>query len=213
MDLKKIKIVSRNNKLVHDDYEDDEVTLLRAFIQEADKVIELGGRLGKSSCVINKLLKTKRHHVVIEPNKSVLNLLETNRDNNNCKFQILDKILGNGTDKFNLHSYHAGKPNKFSISTQTKLSNNSDADVDSITYSDVCKKYKIIFNVLVADCEGCLEYVVRSNETMLINMRMVIFEKDGDCCDYSYVSKKLKESGLTEVTRPFSRQQIWIKTN
>ena len=37
------------------------------FLREDDCVLELGGSLGRNSCVINTILNDKTKHVVIEP--------------------------------------------------------------------------------------------------------------------------------------------------
>jgi len=58
-----------------------------------DSVLELGGSIGRNSCLINYILKKKENHVVIEPSKRELKILRHNRNNNNLKFQIENSAI------------------------------------------------------------------------------------------------------------------------
>ena len=64
----------------------------------------------------------------------------------------------------------------------------------TISYSDICKKYDVDFNVLVADCEGSLYYIFKEDPDMLNNIHTVIMENDyRDITHKEYIDNKLKE--------------------
>ena len=166
--------------------------------------LKAGARLGKVSCYINEFLSNKKNHVVIEPHLDVIPILEKNKQINNAQFHICTDILGNGNDKFNLNANHLG--------TYTKQS--SDGEISTITYMDLCNRYNLNFNVLVIDCEGCIEYVIETNPDILKNKRMIMIEKDRvDTTNYQKVKNSFKQEGLIEVTRPYAFQQIWMNKN
>ena len=57
-----------------------------------DCVLELGGSIGRNSCVINSILTDKTKHVVVEPSKAELNILLKNRDSNNLGNNCIQNI-------------------------------------------------------------------------------------------------------------------------
>jgi FkbM family methyltransferase len=69
-------------------YEVEDLEVVRACIQPADRVIELGACLGIVSCVTNKMLADKSRHVVVEANPFCIPALHRNRDLNQCGFLI-----------------------------------------------------------------------------------------------------------------------------
>ena len=80
----------------------------------------------------------------------------------------------------------------------------------TFTMEDINKKYKLKFNVLVADCEGFLEMFFDENPTFYDNLRLIIFEADyPDKCDYKKIQNALKERGFKEKISGF--QNVWIK--
>ena len=67
----------------------------REYIKPDDVVLELGARYGSVSCLINKTLKNKNNQVVVETDCRVWDVLERNRDNNNCEFNIVKGFISN----------------------------------------------------------------------------------------------------------------------
>ena len=89
-------ILNENNKPI--DYsrvENTEQTLAQKYVLPSDAVLELGARYGSVSCVVNKILHNKRNHVVVEPDDRVWEILETNKLNNNCDFNIVKGCISN----------------------------------------------------------------------------------------------------------------------
>ena len=144
-----------------------EQLLAVTFIQSTDRVLELGGNIGRNSCVISSILEDSSHLVVIEPNKEYMEKLTINRDNNNFKFNILPcalssvPLIQNG---FNTIPYDINYP----VPENWEL-------VSTITYEDYDFKQ---FNVLVVDCEGALYYILCDYPQLLDNIKTIIIEND-----------------------------------
>lgn len=187
------------------EFELDEQNIARKYIDKDDCVLELGARYGSVSCITNSKLKNKYNHVVVEPDKRVWKALENNKINNNCKFYIIKGFISNiKLNLTNKNAYHNGY-----ASTQI-IDENS--DIKSYTIKDIISKYKLKFNVLFADCEGCLQLFVEENLDFIKNLRMIIFEKDyPEKTNYNYIINILKKFKFICIKKGF--HQIWLNSN
>jgi len=169
------------------------------FINENDIVLELGGRYGSVSCVINKKLNDKKNHIVVEPDETVWNALEFNKIVNNCNFNIIKGFISN--KKHNLINLGYGS---------TSIENNN-STIPSYTLKEIKETYNIDhFNVLVADCEGFLETFIDENPDLINDLRLIHFEADyPNKCNYDKIRNILKENNFTESISGF--QNVWIK--
>jgi hypothetical protein len=68
-------------------------------IPSDSNVLELKPQYGILSCLVNRRLKNRRSHVVVEFDHQYTKALIMNRDNNNCRFQVSNKILSETTLK------------------------------------------------------------------------------------------------------------------
>jgi hypothetical protein len=73
-------------------FEIEEHTLVEKHLRRDSNVIDLGGFIGTLSCAINKSLKNPNNHVVTEIHPFYTKYLQKNRDINNCKFEILNRV-------------------------------------------------------------------------------------------------------------------------
>jgi len=164
-------------------------------------VLELGGRYGTVSCVINNKLENPRNHVVLEPDKTVINALIKNRKTHKSKFVIINGIISLKPMKISKNGY---------ASTVLKA-NVGDTDlVYTISLKDIMKKFNLNFNCLVADCEGCLCDFLTENGEYIKNYKMIIFEADQPkICNYNEVIQKLKLWGFKNVVNAFI--SVWKK--
>ena len=182
-------------------YEKEEQELARKYIKENDSVLELGGRYGSVSCIINSKLKVKTDHVVIEPDERVWDALEGNKLRNGSQFNIVKGFVSSKKLSLTaLNSYEG-------YGTRSIEDNNS--SIPSFTLDEIKAKYNINFNVLVADCEGFLETFFDENPDFY-NLRLIIFEADcPDKCNYAKIRSNLKENGFICILHGF--QNVWIK--
>lgn len=141
----------------------EQIMILR-HLRDTDCVLELGGSIGRSSCVINTILSDKSKHVVVEPSTSELITLKRNRDVNRLHFQIENAAISSK------QLYSKGW---YTYDTQIPGS----VPVDCIHFEDL-RKYNVSFNVLVIDNEGNFVQMLKDFPNVLNGIRMVQIEHD-----------------------------------
>lgn len=158
----------------------EEQKLALKYIKPDDCVLELGARYGSVSCVTNMLLSNKRNQVSIEPDKTILKALKENKKRNGCKFKIMEGVLSNDPlclikrENSQWNGYDA-----FTMKCKDVDDTFSKSEVKKVkTYSLMDLNQKYNFNVLIADCEGCLPTFYKENPEFFYQLRMIIFEKD-----------------------------------
>lgn len=115
-------------------------------------VLDLGGCIGIISCLINKKLQNPNNHVVLEANPRLIYSLTGIRDENLCKFQIENSILGEHVIdkmKFFVNPYHAMDGSIFPSSKRT-----IETEISQTTIVELEKKYSLNFNTFICDIEG-----------------------------------------------------------
>ena len=99
-DIDNYKYYNEKNELInHKELERDEQEQAYKYIEPNDVVLELGGRYGTVSAVINYKLENKKNHVVVEPDENIVPALIKNRDLNNSSYYILSKVISNSNKK------------------------------------------------------------------------------------------------------------------
>ena len=180
--------------------EADEQHLANTYILENDVVLELGARYGSVSCTINSKLNNKYNQVVVEPDSRVWDVLEKNKNINNCNFNIVKGFISN--KKLDLTNLDA---NYGTTSIEAV-----DTNIPSYTLSDIEEKYNLKFNVLVADCEGFLETFFDENPEFYDKIELIIFEADyPEKCNYEKIKMNLKNSKFINILNGF--QNVWVK--
>jgi len=87
---------------------------------------------------------------------------------------------------------------------------NNNTLIPSYSLNEIKQKYKLNFNVLVADCEGFLELFFDENPDLYDNLRLIIFEADyPEKCNYDKIKKKLIEKKFNKILE--GHQNVWIK--
>jgi FkbM family methyltransferase len=176
-----MKIIDQLNKIPYYDEkgekintkveEIDEQVDAEQYIKPDDIVLEVGARYGTVSNVINTILKNKTNHIVIEPDDTVINALTKNRDSHGCKFQIFNGYISNKNKKIIYKDYATHL-----VDIDEK--GGEDLANKRISYTDLKKKYNLDFNVLVIDCEGCMEELILDIGKDIKNYNKIFFEKD-----------------------------------
>jgi len=205
------KFLDENNKIINPFYHEIfEQYLMYKWIKPDDIVLELGSRYGIISCTINSMLNNKKNHVVVDPDKNILKPLKLNKKNFKAEFKICNKAISNTPLNFILHKNGIGN---FTVE-KNKINNNKNViNIPNITSKQFFTKYPLNFNVLIADCEGCLFKFFNENMFLLNQLNLIIFEKDNEeNCDYNKVIKLLKNNNFIKVDSLLNDfQQVWIK--
>jgi FkbM family methyltransferase len=138
------------------------------YLTGNEKVLEIGGNIGRNSLVIASILgANSRNFVSMECDSEISEQLRMNRDLNNLDFHIetsalsLKKLIQRGWDTI---------PSDILLDGYT--------DVAIISYKELVNKYNIAFDTLVLDCEGAFYYILNDMPEILTNVNLIIMEND-----------------------------------
>lgn len=154
------------------------------YLTGNEKVLEIGGNIGRNSLVIASILDESENLVTLESSPGISNILQKNRELNDIDFNIETSALSNkkliqiGWDTVPsdvlLDGYHW---------------------VNTINFQDLQTKYDIEFDTLVLDCEGAFYYILMDMPEILKNIKLVIMENDYHNIEHKqYVDKILKDN-------------------
>ena len=137
------------------------------YLTGNEKVLEIGGNMGRNSLVIASILENDTNLVTLECDSYVANQLTENRDLNDLKFHIESSALSNrkliqlGWD---------------TMPSETLI--NGYKWVNTITLENLKTKYNIDFDTLVLDCEGAFYYILMDMPDILNNIKLIMMEND-----------------------------------
>jgi FkbM family methyltransferase len=200
-----LTIQNENGGIVpHWSYERDEQLMVAKYLDENDVVLELGARYGSVSCIINKIIKNKSNQVSVEPDPVVWEVLEKNMKLNDCDFHIYKGIISSKNYDLKINGYGSTVDITNTITTMKSV------ETENISLDDLQNNLGLIFNVLVADCEGFLETFLNENPILYSQLDKIIFECDrGDVCDYNFIKSQLVANGFKPKEVGF--QSVYVK--
>jgi FkbM family methyltransferase len=159
-----------------------------SYLTGNEKVLEIGGNIGRNSLVIAHILRqaNTNNFVTLECDPNIAKQLMYNRDVNNISFIIENsalskrKLIQKGWDTIAsdvvLHGY---------------------TPVKTITWDELNAKYNILFDTLVLDCEGAFYYILMDMPEILTNINLIIMENDyRDITHKKFIDDVLKENGF-----------------
>jgi len=145
----------------------DEQLLSIKHLTGNEKVLEIGGNIGRNSLIIASLLNDDSNLLVLESDAESSIKLKENRDNNNFKFHIEPSALS----LRNLYQKGwACIESDKEIEGYTK--------VNIISLIEIRNKYKIDFDTLILDCEGAFYFILKDMPDILNNIKLIIVEND-----------------------------------
>ncbi len=172
-DKAKAKLAELHNRLQirHGSFTDEypEQLMATRFLTGREKVLEIGGNIGRNSLVIASILQAAGNTdmVTLECDPNIAAQLTENRDLNGLKFHIeasalsKTKLIQRGWDTMESKKLLPGY--KW---------------VPTITLANLYAKYKILFDTLVLDCEGAFYYILRDMPELLKPVNLIIMEND-----------------------------------
>lgn len=157
------------------------------FLSGHEKVLEIGGNIGRNSLIIGSILGTNANNfVTLECDTNSAGILRQNRDLNNMKFHIEESALSNrrliqkGWDTIASEKLLPGYHN-----------------VNIISWNDLKNKYNIEFDTLVLDCEGAFYYILMDMPEILNNISLIIMENDyWDITHKKYIDNVLTQNNF-----------------
>jgi len=184
---KKITNIHSQLQLIYGDLNDElpEQKMVVRYLTGNEKVLEIGGNIGRNSLIISYILGENQHNLVsLESDENIANQLRVNRDLNNMHFHIESSALS--------------KRKLIQKGWDTIVSDNlieGYNQVNIISFDELKMKYNIKFDTLILDCEGAFYYILMDIPEILDNIKLIIMENDYH--DYSkkeYIDKILKEN-------------------
>ena len=156
------------------------------FIPPEAQVLELGGNIGRNSCVIASLLKNSKNLVTMECSKESAKLLRKNRDRNKLQFRIEEAAISK------VPLIQSGW-----MTIPSEEEKPGFVRVNTLSFEEVQKKYRMTFDTLVIDCEGAFYYILKDDPELLKNIRLILMENDFPLLEhFQYVTKLLQENGF-----------------
>jgi len=137
------------------------------YLTGNEKVLEIGGNIGRNSLVISSILNDAKNLVTLECDPQIACQLKENRDLNGLGFQIENAALSNrkliqrGWDTM---------PSEVLLDGYNW--------VNTITLDQLKNKYTIEFDTLVLDCEGAFYYILIDMPEILNNINTIVMEND-----------------------------------
>jgi FkbM family methyltransferase len=157
------------------------------YLTGNEKVLEIGGNIGRNSLVIAHILEDNQKNLVV---------LET--DDNIAKQLIENRTLNKFT--FNIENSALSKRNLIQKGWDTIESNkllDGYKKVKTITLEELYSKYNIQFDTLVLDCEGAFYYILMDMPEILDNVKLIIMENDyWDISKKHYIDSILKKNNF-----------------
>jgi FkbM family methyltransferase len=162
----KLNFIHSKLKLNYGVFTDElpEQRMVVRYLNGNEKVLEIGGNIGRNSLVIASITK---HLVTLESNVAICSQLIENRYINNSDFQIECSALSNrkliqkGWDTVPSDTLQPG----FEW-------------VNTVTFDELQSKYNIEFDTIVLDCEGAFYYILMDMPEILNNINLIIMEND-----------------------------------
>lgn len=151
------------------DEEFPEQLMATRYLTGNEKVLEIGGNIGRNSLVIASILNKAGNSnlVTLESNTEIYKQLLHNKEINRLNFFVENSALSK-RKLIQSHWYSevsdVVKPGYF--------------PVNIITYADLLEKYNIQFDTLVLDCEGAFYYILKDMPEVLDHVTLIIMEND-----------------------------------
>jgi FkbM family methyltransferase len=175
---KKLQNIHNELKIEYGSFKDEypEQLMVAKYLTGNEKVLEIGGNIGRNSLIIGHLLKNNNNNnfVTLECDTYISEQLTNNRDLNNMYFHVENsalskrKLIQKGWD---------------TITSDVLLDGYKPVNI--IAWEELKNKYHIEFDTLVLDCEGAFYYILMDMPEILTNIKLIIMEND-----YYEISKK-----------------------
>ena len=169
----KLYNIHKDLKIDYGSFKDELPEQLMAvkYLNGNEKVLEIGGNIGRNSLVIAYILNNNNNNnnnfVSLECDTNIYNQLCHNKDLNNLNFFIENSALSNRK--------------LIQKGWDTIVSNellDGYTEVNTITLNELYHKYNINFDTLVLDCEGAFYYILLDMPYILDNIKLIIMEND-----------------------------------
>lgn len=170
--------------------------LVRKYIRKEDIVLEFGGRFGTTSCEIARTQGNSGKLVSVEPDSSVWYLLAYNRQFHQCNFWIYRGVVS-ARPSSQMKLLSASYDTRTIPAQNSRNSTNSNL-LPSLTIKQLEDHLKLRFNVLLIDCEGCINHLFNQPNTLPDN-NATLFKEQVELLhnDLKYVKTIILEADMS----------------
>lgn len=137
------------------------------YLKGHEKVLELGGNIGRNSLIIASLLSDSRNLVTLEPDGKIAKKLNKNKEKNNLNFHVENSALS--SRKLIQKGWYTRPSEVLQPGYHW---------INTISYEELKQKYPIDFDTLVLDCEGAIYWILNDTPEILNNINLIIIEND-----------------------------------
>jgi len=165
-----------------------EQLMVARYLKGSERVLEIGGNVGRNSMVIAYILNKAGNNqfLSLESDSDIASQLLHNKNLNQLDFQIESAALS--------------KRKLIQQGWQTIVSDvvlPGYKEVNTITMDEINGKYNMKFDTLVLDCEGAFYYILMDMPEILNNINMIIMENDYVDIDHkNYVDDVLTKNNF-----------------
>ena len=178
----KLSLIHSKLKIKHGSFYDEfpEQKMETKYLTGNEKVLEIGGNIGRNSLVIAQILRdgggasNDFNLVTMECANDTSILLMENRNLNGFHFHIEKSALS--SNKLIQNELNGNNVINKTLPSDTLLPGHT--WVNTVTWKELKVKYNIEFNTLVLDCEGAFYYMLLDMPEMLENIKLIIMEND-----------------------------------
>jgi FkbM family methyltransferase len=163
------------------------------FLTGNEKVLEIGGNIGRNSLIIASILNNDNNLVILESDTYIANQLEENKNLNHFSFSIENaalskrKLIQKNWETIQSHILQEGY-----------------IWVNTISFNDLQKKYNIKFDTLVLHCKGAFYYILMDMPEILNNIHLIIIENDyTDISQKKYIDNILIKNNFVKIYNEF----------
>ena len=191
----KLMSIQSSLKIDYGNFNDEnpEQVMSVLYFKGHEKVLEIGGNIGRNSLIISKLLHDSSNLLTLECDPHFCSQLYHNRNLNGLNFKIENAaiskrpLIQRGWDTMVSEELLEGYKK-----------------VNCIDYDELITKWNIPFDTLVIDCEGAFYYILMDFPHILNNINLIITENDYHVLDHKiYIDNILKRNGFyVDYSRP-----------
>ncbi len=167
----KIKLKDMHEKLIlsggNFNKEMPEQIMSAMYLKGHEKVLELGGNIGRNSLIIASLLNDSSNLVTLESDEHIAKRLNKNRKINNLNFHVESSALS--SKKLIQKGWYTRPSETLQPGYHW---------INTISYEELKQKYSIDFDTLVLDCEGAIYWILKDTPEILDNVNLIIIEND-----------------------------------
>ena len=188
--IDKLLTIQSNLVIKHGSFQEElpEQQMVVQFLTGNEKVLEIGGNIGRNSLIISSIVK-ENHLVSLESDINISSQLHENKDLNHVQFYIENAALSNR--KLIQHGWETKPSDTLEDGYQW---------VKIISFDTLQQKYNIEFDTLVLDCEGAFYYILMDMPEILNNIQLIIMENDyWDISHKNYIDETLRKYNFTRI--------------